>query len=147
MIHKCVEKCIPDKHFTFNDKCYKEDCPPGTKLNSTEDGNGKKICVCESSYKINNTNNFMICLNDNIQSTIFENTVFKNEDINSIMKSSNENDNIQSTIPESINTIIKSSDDNDILKIVYPDDFLKILIIVLLYMKINFTFIVLRILV
>jgi len=68
----------------------------------------------------------MICLNDNIQSTIFENTVFKNEDINSIMKSSNENDNIQSTIPESINTIIKSSDDNDILKIVYPDDFLKI---------------------
>ncbi len=101
----------------------------------------------ESSYKITNANNFMICLNDNIQSTIFENTVFKNEDINSIMKSSNENDNIQSTIPESINTIIKSSDDNDILKIVYPDDFLKILIIVLLYMKINFTFIVLRILV
>jgi len=52
MIHKCVEKCIPDKHFTFNDKCYKEDCPPGTKLNSTEDGNGKKICFLKVHIKL-----------------------------------------------------------------------------------------------
>jgi len=132
LTHKCVEKCNPDKHFNFNDKCYKEDCPPGTKLNSTEDGNGKKICVCESSYKINNTNNFMICLNDNIQFTMLESTESKNEDINTIMKSSDENGNIQSTIPEitepnneSINTIIKSSDRNDILKIVYPDEYYK----------------------
>jgi len=104
LTHKCVEKCNPDKHFNFNDKCYKDDCPPGTKLNSTEDENGKKICICNNSYNINNTNNYMICLNDNIQSTILENTEAKNEDID---------------------TIMTNSYGNDILKIVYPDDYYK----------------------
>ena len=132
LTRKCVEKCNPNKHYNFNDKCYKDHCPPGTKLNSTEDENGKKICICEGSYKINNTNNFMICLNDNMQSTMLENTESKNEDINTIMKSSDENDNILSTIQgvtdsknEDMNTIIKSSDGNGILKIVYPDDYYK----------------------
>ena len=130
LTHKCVEKCNPNKHFNFNDKCYKDNCPPGTKLNSTEDDNGKKICVCESSYI--NINNFMICLNDNIQSTMLESIESKYEDINTILKSINVNDNIQSTIPENIesknedtNTLIKSSDGNDILNIVYPDDYYK----------------------
>ena len=122
LTHKCVEKCNPNKDFNFNDKCYKDDCPPGTILNSTEDKNGKKICICENSYIyiFNYSNNLMICLNDNIQSTILENTESKNEDIHTIMKRSDVNDNIQSTIlktteskNEDINTIIKRSDVND----------------------------------
>ena len=132
MTHKCVESCNPNKDFNFNDKCYKDDCPPGTKLNSTEDENAKKICVCEISYIIDKINNFMICINDYIESTMPERTDSKNEDINTIIKSSDINDNIQSTMPErtdskneDINTIIKSSDENDILKIVYPDDYYK----------------------
>ena len=78
----------------------------------------KKICICENLYII--SNNFMICLKDNIQSTMNENTESKNEDINTMMKSSDGNNNIQSAILEStesknedINTIMKSSDGKD----------------------------------
>jgi hypothetical protein len=127
LTHKCIERCNPNKDFNFNDECYKNNCPPGTKLNSTEEENGKKICICENLYIIKN--NYMICLNDYMQSTMLENTESKNEDISTIMESSDGNDNIQSTKQErteskneDINIIIKSS---DILKIVYPDDYYK----------------------
>ena len=60
---KCVEKCDPSKHFNFNDQCYIESCPSGTKLNTTE--NEKKICICEGLYYINETNNYMVCCNNN----------------------------------------------------------------------------------
>ena len=66
LTHKCVEKCNPIKHYSFNDECFKEECPNGTKLNSTE--NERKICVCEDLYYINETTNYMICCNqDNIE--------------------------------------------------------------------------------
>ena len=155
LTHKCVEKCNPDKDFIFNGVCYKDDCPPGTKLNSTEDNNGKKICVYE------NTNNFMTYLSDNTQYIIPGITESKNEETNTLIqstilettKSKNEdtNTNIQSTIPESTNSkntdtktniqsiipeitesknednniIMKSTDLKDILRIVYPDEYYK----------------------
>ena len=77
LTHKCVEKCNPNKHYNFNNECYKEGCPNGTILNSTENENGKKICVCENLYYFDEQNNLMICLN-NIQSSSAEITEFKN---------------------------------------------------------------------
>ena len=64
LTHKCIEKCNPNKHFNFNDQCYIDDCPNGTKLNESERENDKKICICNDLYYINKTNNFMICCNE-----------------------------------------------------------------------------------
>ena len=83
LTHKCIEKCNPNKHFNFNDQCYIDNCPNGTKLNLSEMENDKKICICNDLYYINKTNNFMICCNENnmdlclkeiqtIETTIFE---------------------------------------------------------------------------
>ena len=78
LTHKCIEKCNPNKHYNFNGGCYKDNCPNGTKLNTTEEEiSGKKICICNDLYYINETNNFMICCNEdnkelclNIQITV-----------------------------------------------------------------------------
>ena len=53
LTHKCIEKCNPNKHFNFNDQCYINNCPNGTKLNETEMENDKKICICNDMYYIN----------------------------------------------------------------------------------------------
>ena len=68
LTHRCIEKCSPEKHYNFNNECYIEGCPVGTRLNSTINENEKKICVCQSFYYFDE-NNDMICLDD-IQSSL-----------------------------------------------------------------------------
>ena len=63
LTHKCTEKCNTNKHYNFNDKCYKEGCPIGTKLNISE--NTKKICICENLYYIDERNNQIVCFDEN----------------------------------------------------------------------------------
>jgi len=85
LTHKCIEICNPNKHYNFNEECYKDGCPNGTKLNESEVENNKKICICNDLYYINKTNNFMICCNEynmdlclkEIQTT--ENTIFESQ--------------------------------------------------------------------
>ena len=57
LTRKCVEKCFPSRHYVFNDICYKEGCPEGTKLNESEPYS--RICVCEKNSYIKN--NKIIC--------------------------------------------------------------------------------------
>ena len=60
LTRKCVEKCNPSRHYVFNDICYKEGCPEGTQLNSSNPDS--RICVCEKSSYIEN--NITICCDE-----------------------------------------------------------------------------------
>ena len=55
---KCFESCLSYKHYMFNDECYYDDCPDGTKLNE-ENGH---ICICEN-YFFKKENNELECYN------------------------------------------------------------------------------------
>ena len=60
--HKCIDKCDPLFDFVFNEKCYKFNCPKGTKLKN----DGTRNCICENLYYINEENNEMIfCTKEN----------------------------------------------------------------------------------
>jgi len=54
--NKCIESCSNTKHFIFNDECFYEGCPSGTKL---EEANGQN-CICENYFFIDE-NQKLIC--------------------------------------------------------------------------------------
>ena len=60
LTRKCVEKCDITKHYVFNDICYKEGCPEGSKLN--ESNPNSRICECEKSSYIDN--GIIICCDE-----------------------------------------------------------------------------------
>ena len=112
LTHKCIEKCNPNKDFNFNDNCYKDGCPSGTKLNTTENESTKKICICEDQYYINETNNYMVCINytqvtelistENQNEEKNESSFTENMFIQNTESSFTENQNTQIVEPSSI---------------------------------------------
>ena len=60
LTRKCVEKCNPSRHYVFNNICYKEGCPEGSKLN--ESNPDSRICICEKDTYIENDN--IICCDE-----------------------------------------------------------------------------------
>ena len=40
--NRCIESCSEDKHYMFNNECFYENCPNGTKLKEE----GGHICIC-----------------------------------------------------------------------------------------------------
>ena len=50
LTRKCEEKCNISKHYIFNDVCYKEGCPEGSKLN--ESNPDSRVCICEKTTYI-----------------------------------------------------------------------------------------------
>lgn len=59
---QCVEKCKPEKHFVFNNICYKKGCPSGSKLNESEPDS--RVCVCEKTTYFDDENNVIICCDE-----------------------------------------------------------------------------------
>ena len=70
-IQKCLYKCptgydldsMTKKclicNFVFNGKCYKNNCPEGTKLN--ESNPDSRTCICEEKTKIDQNSGFITC--------------------------------------------------------------------------------------
>ena len=136
LTHKCIEKCNPNKHFNFNDQCYIDKCPNGTKLNESEMENDRKICICNDLYYINKTNNFMICCNEyniniclkeiqTIKTTIFElpSTEPPSTEPPSTEPPSTEPPSTEPPFIESSST--ESKDNFKEIEIVYPDEYYK----------------------
>jgi hypothetical protein len=99
LTHKCIEKCNPNKDFIFNDNCYKDGCPSGTKLITTENESIKKICICEDQYYINETNNYMICINYTQETELIST---ENQNDETTESSFTENQNTQMAEPSSL---------------------------------------------
>lgn len=60
---QCVEKCKPEKHFVFNNICYRKGCPSGSKLNESEPDS--RVCICEKTTYFDEENNIIICCDEN----------------------------------------------------------------------------------
>ena len=58
--HKCIEKCNPLSDYVFNDDCFKNSCPEGTKLKN----DGTRNCICEQSYFIDEVSGKIVCCTD-----------------------------------------------------------------------------------
>ena len=80
--HKCIDKCNPLADFVFNNICYKYNCPIGTKLKN----DGKRNCICENYYYINDENMMVCCTRENeddencIEKIIYPPEYYKNPD-------------------------------------------------------------------
>ena len=55
--NRCIESCSEDKHYMFNNECFYENCPNGTKLKEE----GGHICIC-LNYSFYDKNKW-ICYN------------------------------------------------------------------------------------
>ena len=75
--HKCIEKCNPLSDYVFNEDCFKDKCPEGTKLKN----DGTRNCICEQLYFIDEESGKMICCNDENKEDIncLENIVYPPE--------------------------------------------------------------------
>ena len=68
--NKCIYICNPLINYVFNDICYKNNCPEGTKLD--ENNSDSRICVCEGKEKIDENTGFITC-EDIYPSLFYEN--------------------------------------------------------------------------
>ena len=71
--NRCIESCLDYKHYTFNQECYYNECPSGTKL---QEENGH-ICICENYFFIND-NDELECY-DSLEDCKANNLVYYNE--------------------------------------------------------------------
>ena len=72
--NKCIESCSSTKHFMFNDECFYDSCPSGTKL---EEENSHK-CVCEN-YFLKDENQMLKCY-DSYEDCKSNNLIYYNEE-------------------------------------------------------------------
>ena len=67
--HQCYE-CNPEKHYYFNNICYKDKCPEGTQLDLSN--LNSRICVCEELSIINNETGLIECKEKEYPSEFYE---------------------------------------------------------------------------
>ena len=67
--HKCFY-CNPKKDYYFNDICYKDKCPVGTQLDSSNINS--RICICEELSIINYETGLIQCKEKEYPSEFFE---------------------------------------------------------------------------
>ena len=61
-IEKCkyFDSCEPSKDYMFNNVCYKNGCPQGTILDSSNISS--RQCICEENYEIDSETGLIICI-------------------------------------------------------------------------------------
>ena len=67
--HRCYE-CNPKKDYIFNNICYKDKCPEGTKLDLSNINS--RICVCEELSIINDETGLIECKESEYPSEFYE---------------------------------------------------------------------------
>ena len=56
---KCIYQCTEEKNYIFNNNCYKNSCPEGTKLD--ELNQNSRICICEDKSEIDISTGLTSC--------------------------------------------------------------------------------------